>query len=417
MFWKKLDGNRTLTPFWCLFILTGLNLFNYLDRYVLSAVLTPLKEELNLTDGQLGSLSTAFMIGYFVSCPFFGYLGDRMKRKWLIAAGVLVWSVATVKTGFAGGFISLLFLRVLVGLGEASYATIAPSLISDTFVREKRNNALTIFYVAIPVGAACGYIVGGSLSEMLSWRWAFIWAGAPGLLLALSLLPFKEPRRGQMDPETSAHGTLPGWKDILKLFKNTEYNLVCWGYTAYSFALGAYAYWGPSFVNRVHGMSNKDASLFFGGVLVVAGLIGTLLGGFLATSWQKKSVSGYAWMLALSTFVTVPASLAAFWVEDTTLSLVLLGLAMLFAFLPTGPVNTLILETVPANLRASAMALSIFMIHMFGDMWSPWIVGLLADSWQDLRPAISILPAAFLVGAFLWLWLALRQQRSGKLVR
>ena len=285
---SKLDGKKELTPFWCLLLLTGLNLFNYLDRYVLSAVLSPLKEELHLSDGQLGRLSTAFMIGYFVSCPFFGYLGDRMKRKWLIAGGVLVWSLATIKTGFAMGFVSLLVARIFVGLGEASYATISPSLISDTFRPEKRNNALTIFYVAIPVGAALGYIVGGTLSESYGWRAAFLWAGIPGLLLALTLLPFAEPRRGRMDDKKDrelVHTQIPRAADILRLFRIPEYNLTCWGYTAYTFALGAYAYWGPSFLHRVHGLSNKDAALFFGGVLVVAGLLGTLLGGFLATAW------------------------------------------------------------------------------------------------------------------------------------
>jgi MFS family permease len=419
-FLSRVDGRKELTPFWCLFLLTGLNLFNYLDRYVLSAVLTPLKDELSLSDGQLGRLSTAFMIGYFVSCPFFGYLGDRMKRKWLIAAGVLVWSLATIKTGFATGFVSLLFARILVGLGEASYATISPSLISDTFRPERRNNALTIFYVAIPVGSALGYIVGGTLSDSLGWRHAFWWAGLPGLLLALTLLPFREPKRGQMDAKGGAelsHGQLPKWSDVLHLFKIPEYNLTCWGYTAYSFALGAYAYWGPSFLHRVHNLSNKDASLFFGGVLVVAGLVGTLAGGFLATALQKRYASGYAWMLALSTMLTVPVSLIAFWSTDVRTSEICLGLAMLFAFLPTGPVNTLILETVPSKLRASAMALSIFLIHMFGDMWSPEIVGHLADMWGDLRPAISILPGAFLVGAIVWLALAIRQQRSGVLVK
>lgn len=418
---SRLDGKKELTPFWCLLILTGLNLFNYLDRYVLSAVLTPLKADLGLTDGQLGRLSTAFMIGYFVSCPFFGYLGDRMKRKWLIAAGVLVWSVATIKSGYAIGFLSLLVARVFVGLGEASYATISPSIISDVFRRDKRNNALTIFYVAIPVGAALGYIVGGVLSESFGWRTAFMWAGIPGLVLALTLLPFAEPRRGQMDEAKDsaelAHGQLPKWSDMLHLFKIPEYSLVCWGYTAYSFALGAYAYWGPSFLHRVHGLSNKDSALFFGGVLVVAGLVGTLAGGFLATAWQKRSASGYAWMLAISTALTVPVSLIAFWSKDPFTSQLCLALAMVFAFLPTGPINTLILETVPSHLRSSAMAVSIFVIHMFGDMWSPEIVGHLADNWGDLRPAISILPAAFLVGALLWLWLAVRQQRSGQLVR
>jgi MFS family permease len=140
--------NRKLSPTWTLAILTGLNLFNYLDRYVLSAVLSPLQTELHLSNGQAGRIMTAFMIGYFVTSPFFGYLGDRFPRKWLIAAGIFIWSLGTILTGYAGTFAVLLSYRVLVGLGEASYATISPSLISDNFEPKRRNNALTIFYVA-----------------------------------------------------------------------------------------------------------------------------------------------------------------------------------------------------------------------------------------------------------------------------
>src|SRR5262245_6422610 len=190
---------RALSPFWLLFILTGLNLFNYLDRSVGSAVLTPIRNEFGVKDQDLGLITTIFMIGYFVTSPIFGYLGDRVSRKWLIAAGILVWSIGTVLTGMASTFTWLLCYRVLVGVGEASYATISPSLISDAYAPAKRNNALTLFYVAIPVGAALGNIIGGEIGAHQGWRHAFIWAGVPGLLLALVLLPFQEPRRGQAE--------------------------------------------------------------------------------------------------------------------------------------------------------------------------------------------------------------------------
>src|SRR5215471_11503937 len=155
---------KQLSPGWLLTILTGLNLLNYLDRFVLNAVRTPMAEDFKIGYGDSGRMVTAFMIGYFVTSPFFGYLGDRLSRKWLIAFGIFVWSLGTLLTGFAGGFGMLLFYRVLVGLGEASYATISPSLISDAFSATMRNNALTIFYVAIPVGSALGYIIGGEIS-------------------------------------------------------------------------------------------------------------------------------------------------------------------------------------------------------------------------------------------------------------
>ena len=141
--------------------LTGLNLFNYLDRYVLPAVLTPLQKDLHLSAGDAGWANTAFMLGYFVTSPFFGFLGDRFPRKWLIAFGIFVWSLGTTLTAFSTGFALLLAFRVLVGLGEASYATLSPAWLSDLFPPARRNNALTIFYVAIPVGSALGFIIGG----------------------------------------------------------------------------------------------------------------------------------------------------------------------------------------------------------------------------------------------------------------
>lgn len=403
--------NRQLSPAWMLFILTGLNLFNYLDRFVLSAVLPPLQRDLRIDDGQAGRLVTAFMLGYFLTSPLFGWLGDRFPRKWLIAAGIFVWSLGTLCTGFAPSFVSMVCFRVLVGLGEASYATISPSLISDTYGPRRRNDAITIFYVAIPVGAALGTMLGGVIAAHWGWRLAFIWAGAPGLLLALVLLPFAEPERGGAEGRTGEASEKPRVRDIARLFCLPDYLLVVLGYTAYTFALGAFGLWGPTFLHRAHGVPVDQAGAFFGAVLVVAGLVGTLLGGFAATAWQRRNRAGYAWTLGLSVLVAVPLSLAAFLVTDRSWSMVCLAAAMFFLFLSTGPVNTLILETVPINLRASAMAVAIFVIHLFGDLWSPEIVGRISKATGSLQQAVLILPAALIVGAALWLALAVRTRQ------
>jgi MFS family permease len=403
--------NRSLSPFTTLFILTGLNLFNYLDRYVVSAVLTPIATEFKVGDGELGRINTIFMLGYFVTSPIFGYFGDRASRKWLIAVGIFIWSLGTVLTGYATSFAWLLTYRILVGVGEASYATISPSLISDSFPSERRNNALTIFYVAIPVGAALGNIVGGQVAANHGWRNAFIWAGLPGLLLALVLLPFREPARGQMEVN-GAGGEKPKPTDVFKLFRLADYGLVVWGYTAYTFALGAFGFWGPRFLNRVHHVANESAASFFGEVLVAAGLLGTFVGGFAATAWHKRHPAGYAWVLSLSVILSIPVAIVAFRTNNTRVSMACLAAAMFLIFLCTGPVNTLILETVPVNLRASAMAMSIFCIHLFGDLWSSEIVGHLSDRWGSLQKAVLILPAALSVAAVLWLTLALKTRRA-----
>ncbi|MEY4386135.1 MAG: hypothetical protein RLY20_1418 [Verrucomicrobiota bacterium] len=405
--------NRKLTPFWTLFILTGLNLFNYFDRYVLSAVLPSLQSAekgLGLNDSQAGWLATAFMLGYFITSPLFGYLGDRSSRKWLIAVGIFVWSIGTLLTGFAATFAAMIAFRVLVGVGEASYATISPSYISDTFGPAKRNNALTIFYVAIPVGAALGTIVGGLIGAKLGWRHAFIYAGAPGLLLALALLPFAEPTRGGADGAGKVEK--PSVADVLKLFRLPNYLLVVGGYVAYTFALGAFGIWGPTFLNRVHLLPEAEAAKFFGAVLFVAGLLGTFIGGFVATAWRKRNSSAYAWVLGISVLVSVPCTVAAFLTPDKAVSMGCLAAAMFLLFLGTGPVNTMILETVPVNLRASAMAVSIFMIHLFGDVPSPLMVGWLSDAWHNLQKAVLILPVALAAAAVLWIALALKLRKG-----
>jgi MFS family permease len=406
---------KLLSPAWILSILTGLNLFNYLDRFVLSAVLPPLQKELHINDGEAGRLVTAFMIGYFLTSPIFGLLGDRCSRKWLIAIGIFVWSVGTVLTGYASTFAMMIAFRVLVGVGEASYATISPSLISDSFTPAKRNNALTIFYVAIPVGAALGTIIGGYVAAHWGWRHAFIWAGIPGMFLALVMLPFAEVKRGQAGDGAGKKAKVPSTQDVLSLVRIPDYLLVVLGYTAYTFALGAFGNWGPTFLHRAHGVAVENAGQFFGAVLVVAGLVGTLVGGFAATSWQKHNRAGYAWTLGLSVLIAIPLVFGAFLIASTFWSMACLAGAMFFLFLSTGPVNTLILESAPVNLQASAMALSIFAIHLFGDMWSTEIVGRLADALGgDLQKAVLILPFALIVASALWLGLAVKTARSAK---
>jgi MFS family permease len=394
-------------------VLTGLNLLDYLDRQLLAAVLPALQAELKFGDEQAGTIATAFMLGYFLTAPIFGYLGDRMSRRWLIAAGVFVWSLGTLLCGHTSALGPLIFFRVLVGFGEASFGTISPGWIADLFPAARRNNAISIFYLAIPVGSALGYIIGGFMAAHYGWRSAFLWAGYPGLVLALGLFFLPEPKRGAAEERIVAETKPAGWRVYLDLLGFKGYLLVVAGYTAQTFALGGFAFWAPTFLHRVHGMDVEAAGKFFGLSLVVTGLVATLAGGYASTAWQKRTGTGYAWVLALSSLAAAPAAFAAFALVDLGLAKLGLIVAMAMLFLATGPVNTLILETVPPAMRACSMAASIFAIHMFGDLWSPKLVGYLSDRWGNLQQAtLWVLPVSLLVSAFFWGWLVVHTRRE-----
>lgn len=273
--------------------------------------------------------------------------------------------------------------------------------------------ALTVFYIAIPVGSAVGYMLGGEIATHWGWRHAFYVAGAPGLLLALVLLPFREPGRGESEGASAQSLRKAGLRDVLRLLANVDYSLVVWGYVAYTFALGAFAFWGPTFLEKVHGLALDRADNFFGVILIVAGVVGSLLGGLLGTRWQKRTSAGYALLLASSVALSVPLSFCAVLAAGAAFSMAFLAASIFFLFFITGPVNTLILETVPINVRGSAMAVSIFMIHLFGDLYSPEIVGRLADRMAgDLQKAMLVLPVALLVAALLWTVLAAKTLKA-----
>ena len=383
-------------------ILSGLNMLNYLDRYVMSAVLTPMRHDLGLTEGGGGAAASAFMWGYFITVPFFGYLGDRMPRKYLMLAGVVVWSLATAFSGFAHTFLQLFIIRLFVGVGEACFVSMSPSWISDLFASPRRNTALTLFYVAIPVGSALGFTIGGWFAEHHDWRHAFIYTGLPGVLMALTLLLLREPRRGEADGMAEKVHESAKIAEVFDLLRNKRYSLLVWGYAAQTFAMGGFAVWGANFLVEAHQMKIGYAATMFGAILAGTGLVATLVGGFIANYLRKRTPAGYVWLMAVSMLLATPTCIFALTVGNGTLSLIGLGVSMFLLFLPTGPITSEIFEIVPVHLRASAVALCTFMIHLFGDLGSPTIVGYLSDGLGGLKYGVLILPVLLLVGAILW---------------
>jgi len=385
-------------------LLTLVNLLNYLDRYVPAALFESLRRsELRLSDGQLGLLMTSFMLVYMVASPVFAWLADRgASRPRLLAVGVLVWSVATFLGGLARSYPELFLARAAVGVGEAAYATVAPALLADLYGPERRGRVFSVFYAAIPVGSALGYVVGGLVDRALGWRAAFFVAGVPGALLALLLLRLADPPRGARDPGVATGGGAGAYR---RLAGNRAYLLLVAGYTAYTFAMGAMGAWLPAFLERVRGLPGAEASVTFGFILVATGFAGTFAGGFLGDWLLSRTRQAYLWLSGVATLLAFPLSILVLAAAGRGTWLPALVGAQLLMFASTGPVNSALVNAVAPGDRATAVAISIFAIHALGDVPSPWLIGRLSDA-LGLERAVLLMPAAVLAGAAIWLYAA-----------
>lgn len=401
-------------------VLTFINLLNYLDRFVVSALAETLKHSsLALSDFKLGSLMTSFLLVYLFTAPVFGALGDRRSRPRLIAFGVGIWSLATALSGFAGSYIALLGARAAVGIGEAAYGTIAPALLADYFSADRRGRIMAVFFCAIPIGSALGYIVGGLIDARYGWRMAFFVAGAPGLALAALVLMLRDPPRGSQDVGTTAPP--PARKraraDLIATYKrligNSPYVLTVLGYAAYTFAVGGLGFWMPAFLERVRGIPRAQATVSFGEIVVVTGFIGTFVGGWLGDYCVKFSRQAFLWVSAVATLIAAPFAWAALTTASATFYLAAMVVAQLCLFVSTGPINAAILNLTSPAERASAIAVSIFTIHILGDVLSPPLIGALSDT-ASLQQAVKIVPLAVVVAGLLWCWAAhAGRQRRG----
>ena len=395
---------------YALTVLTFINLFNYLDRWVVAAVVESIKHsELHLTDTQLGLVGTGFIFVYTLTSPFFGTLGDRKKRPPLIALGVALWSIATALAGFARGFLTLFTARSAVGIGEAAYGTIAPALLADTFPLNRRGRVLSIFFCAIPVGSAAGYVLGGFVNQHWGWRAAFWIAGAPGLLLALLVLFVHDPPRGIHDEGVVAGA--PARNTYLRLLRNVPYLLTVLGYGAYTFALGGLAFWMPAFLERERGMTGVQATQTFGAIALVTGLVGTFTGGWLGDYFLRKSQQSYLWVSGISALIGAPITYIALSDPRRSVFLTAIVIAEILIFMSTGPVNSAIINAVAPAERATALGMSVFVMHFLGDIPSPPLIGKISDT-TSLEHAFLIIPVAFVIAGAIWVFAAWRGAKA-----
>src|ERR1700682_1504321 len=289
-----------------LVLLLGINLFNYIDRQILAAVEPNIRATF-FSPGdanamaKTGSLGTAFLLTYMFAAPLLGWLSDRFSRWIIIGCAVILWSLASGASGLAATFGALLLTRVFVGIGEGGYGPAAPTVLAGLFPLHTRGRVMALFCTAIPVGSALGYVLGGWISEHLGWRWAFYLVTPPGLLLGLLCFFRRDPRaRGVVRPEAQRASL----DDYLKLFRTPSYLLNCVAQTAMTFAIGGIGFWVAAYL-KFRGQP-PSATKFFGVVIVVAGLVSTLLGGWMGDRLRRRYAGSYFLISGLGMIVAFP---------------------------------------------------------------------------------------------------------------
>ncbi|MFB3916015.1 MAG: spinster family MFS transporter [Terriglobales bacterium] len=362
-------------------VLTGLNFLNMIDRYVLFAVLPLVRAESGFqrSDTLYGLLTTAFFICYMLSAPVFGYFADRYSRRPLIIAGALIWSVATLLTAVTYDFRALFIRHAIVGVGEASFVTIAPGYIADLFAENKLARMLAIFYTAMAVGPAAGYAIGGILGASHGWRMPFYVVSGPGILLALGMFFLPEPKRGATDTVADSFERA----SIRGLARNGAFLTATLGMAMYTFALGGLSAWMPTFLSQERGISLMDANLLLGAMLI-AGVVSTLVGGNVADRLLKRTAAAYYLVSGLALVVATPLMVLAIFTHGT-LMLVAMCAAIVAIFFNNGPLNAAVVDSVSPRIRATAIAVNLFLIHMLGDEPSPPLIGYISTRTHSLQ--------------------------------
>jgi MFS family permease len=374
-----------------LLLLIALNLLNYIDRYILPGAQSLIQKEYNWSDQQMGALTTGFFITYMIVAPLTGWLGDRFPRKPLIITGAVLWSLATLATAWVSGdkywgYWALYLRHALVGIGEATFSIYAPAVLADFYPERDRNRIFSVFYLAIPLGAAIGYLAGGTLGSHYGWRTPFFLCAFPGLLIAaLYLWIGSEPQRGAQDHihvDTSR-------SSFLGLFTNGAFLTATLGLATLTFAMGGISTWVPTFLHRSLNYPVDKAGFIVSAITAVDGIVATALGGWLAQRWLRVNDRAHYLFSALSVVLTLPFGVLVFFGPHAT-AIPALFLAEFFLFLNTGPLNTAIVNSVSAPVRATAISVNLFCIHFFGDTFSPQIIGAVSDYTKSLPFALGL---------------------------
>jgi MFS transporter, Spinster family, sphingosine-1-phosphate transporter len=386
-----------------LFLLLGINLFNYIDRQVLAALEPDIRATFFTANDvnamwKTGLLGDAFFITYMVSAPILGFLADRFSRWIIVGSAVILWSLASGGSGLAATFAILFATRVFVGIGEGGYGPAAPSILSDLFPIETRGRIMAIFCAAIPVGSALGYVIGGLVGAHLGWRWAFYLVTPPGLLLGLFCFWQRDPRVAadnvvQKPPRRTI-------RDYLNLFRTRSYLINCVAQTLMTFVTGGLGYWVSAYLEYRH-QDPASSRTIFGLITVVAGLVSTLLGGIIADRLRSRFPGSYFWVSGIGMLIACPFFIATLYVPFPA-AWVAMFLAIFFLFLNTGPSNTALANVSLPAVRATAFAANIFVIHAFGDVQAFWLLGYIGGH-TNMHVAFLFVSGIIFLSGVAWL--------------
>jgi MFS family permease len=399
-------------------VMVGINFLNYMDRYVGAAASPLIQKEFHLSDTLVGLLGSAFLVVYAVAALPFGYWADRGVRRTVVAAGVAIWSLATLFTGFARNFAQLFVSRAVVGIGEASYYPAGTSLLSDYFPKEQRGRTMSIWGAGSALGIAVGFAGGGYVAEKFGWRSAFFFAAIPGILFALLAFGLREPLRGNVESrgqavEKTQDASLRNFMDLLRI---PTLRATIFSQTLLYFVLASNAFWLPLVLTRRFDLSVSRAGLLAGIVLVAGGLIGTLAGGWIADRRALKNPAGHlevgiAGFLLGAVFIAI-ALVAPMNVGPIPVFVPAFLVAVICLYLYSGPFTAVSQNVVSPALRASAVTMLLFISHILGDSHSPFDVGWISDRVGSLQLALLITSPTLLILAAIIAATGLRTVRS-----
>ncbi len=377
-------------------VLLVINILNYIDRSIFSSIQTVVQVEFHLTDIQLGLLNSSFLFIYGLATLPIGMWADRGVRKNIVTICVAIWSIATALSGFTRNFIQIFLTRSVLGIGEAGYAPASISMIGDYFPKEKRGLLLSIWSTGNLIGTAIGLSLGGVIAQTLGWRWVFYIVGLPGLIAALIIWRAVEPQRGIFDhgdnSSSDGHGKIQGnlISIIRRLLKTPTYWVLVAAFICSFFIIGAALAWIPTYLKRVFNLTLIDAGTISGAVLAGGSLIGILLGGWLADFLQRRMPQGRMIITTIAFLVGAPLTFIALSIHTLDAFLAVFTIAIVCLSLCLGPIQAILQDITPPDIRSTAIGLALLLGHLLGDAASPLIVGIISQTSHSLGFALLI---------------------------